>query len=65
MFLLAAGAIIRVFTSIQETGDQIIILTYVCSSAVNVILAIQVVYYWNAKAAAKQTGPKKSKKKVQ
>ena len=27
---------------IQETGDQIVILTYVCSSAVNCIIALQV-----------------------
>ena len=30
-FLLSLGAIARIFTSIQETGDQVIILTYVCS----------------------------------
>ena len=29
---------------IQETGDQIVILTYVCSSAVNCIIALQVLY---------------------
>lgn len=48
VFLLALGSLARIFTSIQETGDRIVILTYVCSSAVNVILALQVIYYWNA-----------------
>jgi len=47
-FLLALGAIARIFTSIQETGDQIVILTYVCSSVVNSIIALQVVLYWNS-----------------
>jgi len=54
VFLLALGAIARIFTSIQETGDQIVILTYVCSSAVNCIIALQVLVYWNS-AAKKKT----------
>jgi len=47
-FLLALGAIARIFTSIQETGDQLVILTYICSSTVNSIIALQVIWYWNA-----------------
>jgi len=46
-FLLSLGAIARIFTSIQETGDNIVILTYVCSSVVNTIIALQVLLYWN------------------
>ena len=46
-FLLILGAIARIFTSIQETGDNIVILTYVCSSVVNTIIALQVLLYWN------------------
>jgi len=38
----------------METGDQIVILTYVCSSAVNCIIALQVLVYWNS-AAKKKT----------
>merc|ERR1712130_827633 len=41
-FLLALGAI----ASIQETGDNVIIMTYVCSSVVNSIIALQVILYW-------------------
>ena len=37
----------RIFTSIQETGDQIVILTYIVSSTVNTIIALQVIWYWN------------------
>jgi len=62
VFLLAAGAVIRVFTSIQETGDRVIISTYVVSSAVNMLLLLQVIYYWNAK---KPSDAIKSKKKKQ
>ncbi|XP_023335998.1 mannose-P-dolichol utilization defect 1 protein [Eurytemora carolleeae] len=53
-FLLALGAIARIFTSIQETGDQLVILTYICSSAVNSIIALQVLWYWNADATQKK-----------
>merc|ERR1712018_484433 len=64
VFLLTAGSLARIFTSIQETGDQVMILTFVVSSSVNVIIALQVLYYWNTtkqilKAEAKK---KKSKK---
>lgn len=51
-FLLSLGAIARIFTSVQETGDNIVILTYVCSSVVNTIIALQVILYWNRTAEA-------------
>lgn len=47
IFLLTLGSIARVFTSIQETGDPVVICTYICSSAVNIMLAGQVVFYWS------------------
>jgi len=58
-FLLALGAIARIFTSIQETGDQLIILTYICSSTVNSIIALQVLWYWNATKAVVEQKKKK------
>jgi len=51
-FLLSLGAIARIFTSVQETGDNIVILTYVCSSVVNTIIALQVILYWNSTSEA-------------
>lgn len=47
IFLLTLGSLARVFTSVQETGDSVVILTYICSSTINVILTMQVLYYWN------------------
>lgn len=32
----------------QETGDSLMTLTYVISSTCNGIIALQVLYYWNA-----------------
>merc|ERR1711909_82317 len=47
VFLLTLGSLARIFTSIQDTGDQVMILTFVVSSSVNVVIALQVLYYWN------------------
>ena len=49
IFLLTLGSLARVFTSIQETGDKVVIATYICSSSINLVLSLQVLYYWNAK----------------
>jgi len=54
VFLLALGSVARIFTSIQETGDQVLIMTYVCSTVVNGIIALQVIMYWNSSQASKQ-----------
>lgn len=37
-FMLFAGSIARIFTSIQETGDSMMILTYCVSSAANAVI---------------------------
>jgi len=56
VFLLALGALARIFTSVQETGDNLVIVTHVCSTLANSILALQVVIYWNsAKTIKKKT----------
>jgi hypothetical protein len=61
VFLLALGSLARIFTSIQETGDQVIIATYLCSSAVNCILSLQVIWYWNATKRAQIKNQKKKR----
>ncbi|XP_072255315.1 mannose-P-dolichol utilization defect 1 protein [Pyxicephalus adspersus] len=57
--LLFLGSLARIFTSIQETGDPLMALTYVVSSACNGIIFAQLLYYWNVTLA----GEKKKKKK--
>ncbi|PSN48014.1 Mannose-P-dolichol utilization defect 1 protein [Blattella germanica] len=47
-FMLFAGALARVFTTIQETGDNILLLTFICTTILNGIIAAQVLWYWNA-----------------
>ena len=46
VWMLCLGCVARVFTSIQETGDQLTIMTYLVASLANLVLVVQVHYYW-------------------
>lgn len=46
VWCLFLGCIARVFTSIQETGDHLVILTFAVAAAANAILVLQVHFYW-------------------
>lgn len=54
VFLLFAGSLARIFTSIQETGDSLLALTYVISSLCNGLIAFQVLYYWSSAPGKKE-----------
>lgn len=47
--LIFFGSIVRIFTSIQETGDQLTVITYMCAASCNAVLVGQMIYYWNKK----------------
>uniref|UniRef100_A0A1A9VMH9 Mannose-P-dolichol utilization defect 1 protein homolog n=1 Tax=Glossina austeni TaxID=7395 RepID=A0A1A9VMH9_GLOAU len=51
VFLLLGGSLARIFTSIQETGDSIMIITFCSSTFANALIAFQVVCFWNQKRA--------------
>lgn len=53
-FMLFFGSLARIFTSIQETGDQLIIITYILSTLCNGVIVSQLLYYWNAGAGGKR-----------
>lgn len=57
------GASARIFTTLQEVDDRMILLGYAASASLNGIIAMQVVYYWNArpKAVAEKEEEKKTK----
>lgn len=59
--MLFAGSIARIFTSIQETGDFIIILTYCVSTITNAVLVLQLFWYWNVDKTSKNKNKKKKK----
>lgn len=53
MFMLFFGSSARIFTSIQETGDTVVILTYVAGTLANALLVFQMLYYWNVEIKQK------------
>lgn len=65
-FMLFFGSLARIFTSIQETGDSMMIITYCVSTFANAVVVSQLLYYWNkstgVKIPAPDVKPTKSKK---
>ncbi|XP_040203007.1 mannose-P-dolichol utilization defect 1 protein [Rana temporaria] len=59
--LLFLGSLARIFTSIQETGDNLMALTYVVSSSCNGLIFAQLLYYWNVGSAEEKKKKKKKK----
>ncbi|RUS81150.1 hypothetical protein EGW08_011091 [Elysia chlorotica] len=58
VYLLLFGSTARIFTSIQETGDTMVVLTYVVAALCNSIVAAQFVYYWNSAGTNTNTSKK-------
>lgn len=54
VFMLFGGSAARIFTSIQETGDSMLIFTYCASTFANAVIVSQMLYYWNADVSKKQ-----------
>lgn len=51
--MLFFGSLARIFTSYQETGDSMLILTYVISTSANAVIVAQLLWYWNVGAEKK------------
>jgi len=64
VILLFAGSLARIFTSIQKTGDSMMIITFCASSFANGVILSQLLYYWNKPAASKAAAKKAKAKKV-
>lgn len=47
-FMLFFGSTARIFTSIQETGDAMLVVTYIASTFANTVIVVQMLYYWNS-----------------
>lgn len=54
VFMLFFGSTARIFTSIQETGDTMLVFTYCASTFANAVIVSQMVYYWNVDTKLKQ-----------
>ncbi|KAH9512753.1 Mannose-P-dolichol utilization defect 1 protein [Bulinus truncatus] len=55
VYLLFLGSLARIFTSIQETGDMFVIVTYCLATVFNGIIAAQFIYYWKVKQNKKDS----------
>lgn len=51
--MLFFGSLARIFTSVQETGDTMMIITYCVSTFANAVIVSQLLYYWNKPTGAK------------
>lgn len=60
MFNYLAGSLSRIFTTLQEVDDKLILYGYIAGFTLNLILALQMIYYWNA-PSAKAKGKRKEK----
>lgn len=56
------GSLTRIFTTLQEVDDPLILYGFIAGFALNLVLFLQVVYYWNAPAT--KTAGKKAEKPV-
>ncbi|KAI5284346.1 hypothetical protein KEM54_001403 [Ascosphaera aggregata] len=65
VFNYLAGSLARVFTTLQEVDDKLILYGFLAGFTFNCILAFQMIYYWGSSNPAKastKSASKKSKK---
>ncbi|KAG9244668.1 hypothetical protein BJ878DRAFT_505162 [Calycina marina] len=60
VFNYLAGSLSRIFTTLQEVDDKLILYGFIAGFALNAVLASQMVYYWNG-PSAKSLGKQKEK----
>ncbi|KAK3934942.1 choline-sulfatase [Diplogelasinospora grovesii] len=60
VFNYLIGSLSRIFTTLQEVDDKLILYGFIAGFALNLVLAAQMVYYWNA-PSAKAKGKQKEK----
>ena len=56
VFNYLLGSASRIFTTLQEVPDKIILYSFVAGFVLNAVLAAQMVYYWNSPTTAKHAG---------
>jgi mannose-P-dolichol utilization defect protein 1 len=58
------GSLSRIFTTLQEVDDKLILYGFIAGFSLNLILACQMIYYWNAPVAAGPV-PVRTEKRVE
>lgn len=52
VFNYLAGSLSRIFTTLQEVDDKLILYGFIAGFTLNAVLAAQMVYYWNSPTTA-------------
>lgn len=60
VFNYLVGSLVRIFTTLQEVDDKLILFGFVAGFMLNCVLAAQMLYYWN-QPSAKALGKRKEK----
>lgn len=55
------GSLSRIFTTLQEVPDPLILYNFIAGFVLNAILALQMVLYWNSPASKKTESKKLNK----
>ena len=63
VFNYLLGSLSRIFTTLQEVPDPLILYGFIAGFALNAILAIQMIWYWNS-PSNKKTKAKKANKPI-
>ncbi|MCJ1375373.1 hypothetical protein MMC20_006608 [Loxospora ochrophaea] len=63
VFSYLAGSLSRIFTTLQEVDDPLILYGFVAGFALNAVLAAQMIYYWNSSSTSKGSVQEKKMKK--
>jgi mannose-P-dolichol utilization defect 1 len=64
VFNYLLGSLSRIFTTLKEVDDPLILYGFVAGFALNAVLAAQMLYYWNS-PSSKKTPTIKLQKPVQ
>lgn len=48
MFNYLIGSLSRIFTTLQEVDDKVVLYGFLASFVLNAVIAAQMIYYWNA-----------------
>ncbi|POS86707.1 hypothetical protein EPUL_002193, partial [Erysiphe pulchra] len=64
VFNFLLGSLARVFTTMQEVNDKLILYSYIAGFSLNLLITIQMIYYWNAKTQGSKKEQLKQKYKA-
>ncbi|KXL47327.1 hypothetical protein M433DRAFT_64238 [Acidomyces richmondensis BFW] len=58
VFNYLAGSLTRIFTTLQEVDDKLILYGFIAGFTLNAVLAAQMIYYWNSPTSNKTSQAK-------